>query len=1193
MQSRDPSSLSSSSAVAEGSAVTSEFFVRVQGIISTLTSSWQHLPVAAQASILIGLPVCGYVTYQQYRRSVVTRRAEEHCKKVMTEIQGWRIWELEDRLYSMGDATPQQLGWHRSLSQKVDYHSQALAKWGEEIDGFVFLKKWEGLRARVWDGQDRLVAGSLQHTRQVLNTTGAALTATDALNRTLLSLKKRLYIPAKRSANITLDKLKEWQKLALQDDTGIDSLPFPALYGQAYNIAAKVARVQDDYVTCDNHYEQATKQLSGLSELFKVQGSHCALWGDIIWGLPAVGDQKATQALLIRGFPREKVEAVFSALAANAEQIVLPPDEEKSSGRPVVGSCPERPAFLKQLLNGSLVQQFRQQRYSLGLTNLSWILIRAAERELSKEQRTACLRQAEKLADEAIKYLEEQPQALISANAMPTETSSNAWLFRGIARVEQAELMAAPVLEEKKSHVAARPLTAEQRELYAEALIDFNLGLQLSSSRDHPSLLRRRALVLDRLGEVAKAYDAYREAQIELICRRANGELIGLQSTWLDKIKDTLSTYLSQHQLTPNKDHEVITDSLIKTDYGMAYYQLGVLRHKNPQDTWAKERLEWFHRHFKVDTATQQVLPIARENLLARLELLDAPSPYMMMELSAATYRAKHGRPVLDGVPSGWAVLSDGEKVAISSTLLPQSKANGYLAVAFQHISSGQIVISHGGTDWTDPKDLWADVSLAWGGEYPQLKNAQDFTEAALTMANTLAARSQPGALLPLPSIIYHTGHSLGGALAAYVACTSAPMGSQYAITFDNPSSYRQIADTLRQNPKLSWYTYQQNFPVTSYLTRPTFINCAGGPHVGRTLRLEIDRVNARSLSDELSTTLITRVVERGKKYFKEHYPGLPIDDLAEWGSVARDNVACHGCDFILSGLVTGDGAEHHTRKPVQYVLNWPEDLRQWHAFECAMQAEELAGDDILHYLPPESPPEEKSTYRYRLRASTVGIAGTTARESIPLMTLESEMAAVLKELLKEGPLSVEKFRRCLDGHILSPKQQGIAEQLDPYVVSCLELNEDQDAVLLKGELSSWQLFTYLRQQVHEACRSPDFPHAAAEILYPDLAHLPGQKTLPMLVRPSTSVPTIVTISTTLAATETTPLGGQQGRKLPVSHGTFGTFFVDKSSEAKEVKKEAKNAGTSASNRLSNLVAPITEARPASSSSSTSTSVPK
>ena len=118
-------------------------------------------------------------------------------------------------------------------------------------------------------------------------------------------------------------------------------------------------------------------------------------------------------------------------------------------------------------------------------------------------------------------------------------------------------------------------------------------------------------------------------------------------------------------------------------------------------------------------------------------------------------------------VPSGWE-----EVTGIPDGLLNQS--TGYQAVVFRNINSGEIIISHRGSDeLIDWKS--ANIQLVNGKLNPQFQNAQNLTEYIMAYYPN--------------STINHTGHSLGGWLSQMVGLAN----GQNAVSIDSPGALSQI----------------------------------------------------------------------------------------------------------------------------------------------------------------------------------------------------------------------------------------------------------------------------------------------------------------------------------------------------------------------------------------------------------------
>ena len=134
--------------------------------------------------------------------------------------------------------------------------------------------------------------------------------------------------------------------------------------------------------------------------------------------------------------------------------------------------------------------------------------------------------------------------------------------------------------------------------------------------------------------------------------------------------------------------------------------------------------------------------------------------------------------------PVGWTQLEP--KPPIRSE---ESPVSGFEAVAFKKGSTGEVVISFAGTNFSESMDLVADGILGLGFMQKQL------VDAALFFKKVEAA-------VPQGTKITFTGHSLGGGLAALMGV----FFNRDAVTFDpapfrltaTKSNARLVADALR-----------------------------------------------------------------------------------------------------------------------------------------------------------------------------------------------------------------------------------------------------------------------------------------------------------------------------------------------------------------------------------------------------------
>lgn len=952
----------------------------MQGVSHGTGSSPSRLPGSFRRSMTVVVPACFTLWgYTRYQRCKFAAKALEVQKFHDDTLRGWEkspVFKLDDRLYMMGGISAEELEEHRKNASTINIERQKVKKFRQELQQFCFLEnldKWQRYVQMVWS-QNPVVPTPHERAHAQLNTTQAVISLASDVNLALYYLKKRFYPLADDAVRQALKRLHTTPEL--QVGFGIDEAQKTQqeLYGHAYNIAAKIARSQDEFDKSDECYEKAKKHLPNNPIIV---GSQIALWGDFAWRKHSPNPDKLKRFIADTTY-FQAVEQGF-------------------------------------------------QGYGLGLANLSWVLLQALEHKdilrLTPEQQAWCLQKAFALADQAVPRVEK---------------SINARLFRGIAYMEKSE--------------------------YSLALADFETAL--AQAPDHPSLLRRRAMALQHLGD-PRADTANQQAQIELAFLLANKdlpqELQKKYQDWLEQLQESMP------QSSPQEFHaDQPRDPIVQQLMTRQYEQARLLLEGMPQeDAWVKTTLAWFERHFKMEKQkdnTYQLIPKIREDFLKRLGLYAIPTPYELMAMSQATYLAEKGHRDL-GAPAGWTEIARSSPAALSR--------NGYVAVAFRRTGTRHVVISHGGTNPKDYKDLGNDVALARGKHYPQLSEAKQFVQTFVEALEKELSETTSSSLSSPVTIYYHTDHSLGGAIAAYLAITMKPIGRHYAVTFDNPGNYaqtnreyQQAFDTLATKP----LSELVDFPITNYLTHPSFINCVNGPHLGRVICIQP------------TTSASTGISEQAKEVLKHEEPASFY--LHETGRIIQANLQSHDQDQILAAFSEWAEKIYSNLGNVYYVTAWPRNLTQW----SKIDPKEKSSNDL--------PSAEGATDTYALAPAKAAEKGF--RESIPLSMLGSVYRDLFTQLLKKKPLD--------------ERQKELAAYIDPYILSCMQLNDQEDAILLKGILSSGELFTYLRQQAQEACQSkldgalgqvqpgqaasslPKRP--IAEVLYPELAKA-DQKKLP------------------------------------------------------------------------------------------------
>jgi len=708
--------------------------------------------------------------------------------------------------------------------------------------------------------------------------------------------------------------------------------------------------------------------------------------------------------------------------------------------------------------NEKLINNCQQRKYGLGLTNLAWLYLQAVDNMpalitkfgFKNDGKKILLKKALELAEAAV-ILEEQDSA--------SDKSINAWLFRGLAKVKLAE--------------------DKDTELLEGALADFNHALTMD--KDHTSLLRRKATTLEALGRDARA--AYRDLVIELQYRLSLEDSKRFRN-WLAEAKSKLTVLervenkkekSSSASISAEAELDGIYRFLDEGDYQKAYDLLNTIPTINTVSPEVDQLSNWFGRHFSM--SNEKLAPKLRQRLLNKLGIDDLPTPDVLMRLSVAAYAVKHGQAI--GLPCDWRII------CTSQDCFSQQDNQGYLAIAFQHVGTKQIVIGHSGTDRSDIRDLRTDVQLALGKQHMQLPFAEAFTRYVVENYTFTARDSRP-------YILYHTGHSLGGAIASYMACALGTITvddkawPQYAVVFDSPSCWWQLnnlyKDQLQQQLPKSNYT---DFPVTAYLTRPTFINCAGGPHLGRVMKLPI-YLDAAKLPQQIfwegSLKLVKDIAEDelGKhiekwgvaspKEFKKFTQNFGL-----WGSRIKAGIDCHSVERINAAFALSPPKIYRELENIYYAQTWPGDLEQWAQFEQAIH-----GKDPLTYVPATE--QEKTASGYALQPLMVG-----GKERIPLNQLESNLRIFCRSIMPNK-----------DNKFLSPEHRLLRPYLHDNFFSWVTLSADGQYLEMTGDLSAWEVLGYLRASMNKACYEKGKPHQYNAFMYPDL--LASRSAIPTMV---------------------------------------------------------------------------------------------
>ncbi|CAF0937896.1 unnamed protein product [Adineta ricciae] len=186
----------------------------------------------------------------------------------------------------------------------------------------------------------------------------------------------------------------------------------------------------------------------------------------------------------------------------------------------------------------------------------------------------------------------------------------------------------------------------------------------------------------------------------------------------------------------------------------------------------------------------------------------------------------------------------------------------GYYGIAIQHNETKQIVIAHRGTNF-DIKNvlLHTNFYLYTLTALEQFRVAQKFTEKFRQRINSTG-------------ILWHTGHSFGGAIAEFLVANETLFNQQtlsFAVTFDSPG-IMEILEKHHHHSKIEKNLPKSNeFPVIGYLSVPNIINTMG-THIGLTLRLS----PLPPFSKEYDI-LFQNIIDQVKKDFNQYKKNIDI----------------------------------------------------------------------------------------------------------------------------------------------------------------------------------------------------------------------------------------------------------------------------------------------------------------------------
>jgi len=870
-----------------------------------------------------------YVVSRWYQLQALHSKISNFEKDVASDDLLHTVYRPLDKLYLMSGAKFSELEQNKKVRVNLKGKRQTWNDLNSQLNQIGWIKK--------------ICQQDFEKAKNSLVLTDQRIFLTDAVNESLYYLKKNLSLRAKCSIDCAIEKLEDKNlDMMSAEDTSSQKLHLNHNYllAHTYNIAAKIARKQNAYDQCNKYYEKA---LELTPESLEILGSQLALWGDMFWS--GKDSSKLTDFI-------------------------------------------ETPSVYQNIL-----ERFENSTYSLGLANISWILIQTVEAKslkLSAPQKEKLLADAFRLAD-------------LSVKTRKNKESINGFLFRGISRMMLGQFDLA--LSE-----------------------DFYPALQ--ENPDHISLLRRRAMALEKTGQYGEAYWAYQRARVQLrYAKQESPDFPPIQETWLQDIETEklpeISQKIKQELLTPQAiSTKQIIEAVISRDYSSAY--ASVISSPN-----ALIDKNWFNRHFTIDLQGDDYhfYPKAREDFLRSIGLEAHPSPALFIQLSNLVYNAKQDDKV--SFPSEWEEI---DRISTNS---------GYLALACKNRITKQIIICHGGTDPKSVSDLATDIVLAWGSRYKQLEDAAEFTSKVLKKIDNIDTTS----------IIYHAGHSLGGSIAGYLACTSQPIGKHYAVSFDNPSAWWALSHKYSFDIAKAFNPNEyRNFPITAFLSRPNFINTAGGPHLGKAISIPVFIQDAKPVP--------SLVIQ----YFSEALVKLFGPELLDVAlKTIKLNIAYHDRHRIRS--VFSD-EEQGIPENSAFIRVWPSDLKHWKAFEEQYNNDGEGESNLFSANDAQNKVSSNLFFTTPLDSQN--------NKFLPVNMLEKSLSDLLITYLKKG--------------VKTEKQEKIIMYFDPRILANIKLDERGETFVIHGQLNSWELLAYFRLQLQEACEKENI--SLSQFLYPRLSEV-------------------------------------------------------------------------------------------------------
>jgi len=195
-----------------------------------------------------------------------------------------------------------------------------------------------------------------------------------------------------------------------------------------------------------------------------------------------------------------------------------------------------------------------------------------------------------------------------------------------------------------------------------------------------------------------------------------------------------------------------------------------------------------------------------------------------------------------------------------------------------------------------------------------------------------------------------------------------------------------------------------------------------------------------------------------------------------DWIPVPKATLAAHDKALILNAFRDAPGVTSREPTRAYTLFNWPKGLDQW---QKLMESLKASQSNFLMRVPSAIDLAqwffEDNMGTYQGVPDVVIGERNKMQEQIPLATLEAPLQKLLVTLLEEQNGTKQK-------------QQARSYLLHDYVLSCLELNADKTALLIKGDtLTSWEIIRYLHQQLFRYHQEQKTSFGAW--MYPALEH--------------------------------------------------------------------------------------------------------